>query len=266
MSLLATATQRAPVKSTIIQLFKYTTSNTIAGRPLLGGLNRLVSEKLWAPAGNKGHHRLHIHSDHGQPNLQNLRDHVKAIMRHVPHPVAVITSSDISEHPQCGPDTWRGITVSSFNTVTIHPRPVVSFNIKKLSATYDAIKSSGLFIVHLFALSDSTIDIAQRFSRGNMSSPFHESDGSLARFASSGQGKSEHDALSKGKLHLESQPPVIDSHNGAVYRLHCENLPDKTVEIEDHVVLFGAVTDGFPARVEDRDTTVCLGYVNGGYI
>lgn len=89
---------------------------------------------------------------------------VRTLMRLVPHPVAIITST----HPNFrAGSAFRGMTVSSFNTVTLYPEPVVSFNVKIPSETYDAIRSSQRFLVHLLASNAATANLAREFSRGH---------------------------------------------------------------------------------------------------
>lgn len=89
---------------------------------------------------------------------------VRKLMRLVPHPVAIITST----HPNSrAGSAFRGMTVSSFNTVTLYPEPVVSFNVKIPSETYDAIHSSQRFLVHLLSSNGATANLAREFSRGH---------------------------------------------------------------------------------------------------
>ena len=63
-------------------------------------------------------------------------------MRDIPHPIFVVTPFP----PQISNSS--GLLVSSFNTVTLRPRPHVSFNIKIPSSTYNAILASGQFAVY----------------------------------------------------------------------------------------------------------------------
>ncbi|OCT48727.1 putative oxidoreductase [Cladophialophora carrionii] len=191
----------------------------------------------------------------------SLSDGVRKIMRHVPHPVAVITSTDTSVSPEGAPTAWRGATVSSFNTVTLRPKPIVSFNITKHSSTYSAIKSSGLFNVHLLNCSSSSSSIAGRFSRGNASSPFHDEDGSLAAWAE------EQHMNAPAPSHLGPQigrkSPVIKTPLQAVLR--CTHISHKAVEIGDHVVILGEVVEKHDELHHLEEASVWLYYVNGKY-
>lgn len=187
-------------------------------------------------------------------------------MRHVPHPVAVITATDLSLSPDGGPEGWRGATVSSFNSVALLPQPVVSFNIKKISSTFDAIRSSGQFYVHLLSEdADEAHRIASKFTKGNASYPFHDDSGELERFA----------LVSHVQPDLKKMPPILHFENESgdlvvPFRLHCRFLKDKVVEIGDHVVLFGEVDHVFhdvgASYDQSPDSLVsCLAYADGSY-
>lgn len=188
-------------------------------------------------------------------------------MRHVPHPVAIITATDISSTSTGGQQNWRGATVSSFNSVTLTPAPVVSFNIKQISSTYDAIRSSGLFNVHLLSEANEATDVATKFASGNATSPFHTEDGEIESFAHLTDPVR---TATSGKL-----APILQSwdEEGQLmvpFRLHCRYMEDKTVEVGDHVVVFGEVSQVFydDKAFHDRAATVpkpCLVYVNGRY-
>ena len=203
-----------------------------------------------------------------QSNSTNqLSDSVKRLMRHVPHPVAVITSTDLSASPDGGPEGWRGATVSSFNTVTLYPDPVVSFNIREISSTYDAIRNSGIFNIHLMSETSEAMDIASKFAGGNASAPFHDDEGELERYA---RLTNPTQTASSGRL-----PPILQSWNEAGHlvvplRLQCHFMEDKTVQIGDHVVLFGKVAQIFHDENAFHDQAAsrpkpCLVYVNGRY-
>ncbi|RAH72123.1 flavin reductase family protein [Aspergillus aculeatinus CBS 121060] len=114
------------------------------------------------------------------PTQQDLSTQIRLLMRQVPYPVAIITSTDPHAHahtsaspspspsqPPSSPTPFRGMTVSSFNTVTLHPTPIISFNVRRPSETLTALQSSGRFLVHLLAPHPRTAALARDFSRGN---------------------------------------------------------------------------------------------------
>ncbi|KAJ9633002.1 uncharacterized protein PV06_02649 [Exophiala oligosperma] len=195
------------------------------------------------------------------PSNDLLSKQVRALMRHVAHPVTVITATDISFSPKGDPRSWKGATVSSFNTVTLDPDPIVSFNIKKISSTFQAIENSGHFAAHFMSgLQPLSVRIAIKFSRGNHASPFHNVDGKL----------NEH-AIKHNAHTLTGKPPVLHHDSRVVpLRLACEYMPSKLVHIGDHVVVFGRVTSvdyptEMPELVGAKGLTPILSYANGGY-
>ena len=195
---------------------------------------------------------------------KRLAQEVKSIMRHVPHPIAIITSTDTSLDPDGRPSSWRGATISSFNTVTLLPTVIVSFNIKKLSSTYEAIKSSGLFNVHLFDCTASSVAIAQKFSRANPFSPFHKDDGNLESFAHQAGGILDARIWNQAhKPQVGREPPRISSSPEDGYILRCQFLPDKAVEISDSMVVFGQVLHH--RDLTSKNSNVVLYYVNQQY-
>lgn len=167
---------------------------------------------------------LNIHPD--------LGSHLRQIMRRVPHSVVVITSSvspqqPSSSHP-AGPEAaFRGMTCSSFNTVSLSP-PLVSFNIRLPSASYLALKSSGTFLVHLLRANEAGARICDTFAKGNDggNKAFERlvAHGSVAQVFS---GKGSGDA------------PLL-AGNGVMKVLRCK-VRDEELRIGDHVVVVGEV-------------------------
>lgn len=179
-------------------------------------------------------------------------------MRHVPYPVTIITATDTSESPDKGPARWRGATVSSFNTVALYPHPVVTFNIKRPSSTLDAIQATGHFNAHLFSYSREAKRIATKFTKGNAGSPFHDKDGNLESFALDAERQAN------------DLPPLLFSETNSEvrmnpFRFQCRLLEDKSVEIGDHVVLFGEVSRVIWGEKGLESSAQCMVYVNGRY-
>ncbi|KAI9645871.1 hypothetical protein NHQ30_005307 [Ciborinia camelliae] len=106
-----------------------------------------------------------------------LRD----IMRHVPHSVVALTAPIIRPGSEVS-EGMAGMTLSSFNTVTLSPDPIITFNIKRPSRTLDALKATQdlktiesipdekqrRFHIHLLEANDAGANIATRFSRGGL--------------------------------------------------------------------------------------------------
>ncbi|PYH42066.1 flavin reductase family protein [Aspergillus saccharolyticus JOP 1030-1] len=142
-----------------------------------------------SPTHNQEHHQVPqkppypaASQTHTQAQPHDLPTQIRLLMRQVPYPVAIITATDPQQpQPQSqsqAPKTtststststtrFRGMTVSSFNTVTLHPSPIISFNVRRPSETLSALQSSGRFLVHLLAPTAQTAALAREFSRGN---------------------------------------------------------------------------------------------------
>jgi flavin reductase (DIM6/NTAB) family NADH-FMN oxidoreductase RutF len=90
----------------------------------------------------------------------HLSKDMRTALRHITQPVAVVTaySGDKSQHAA------RGVTVSSFCAVTLQPVPVISFNIRVPSRTWDAISHSGYLRVHLLTASSAGATAAHAFT------------------------------------------------------------------------------------------------------
>jgi flavin reductase (DIM6/NTAB) family NADH-FMN oxidoreductase RutF len=190
--------------------------------------------------------------------INEIRTRMVPIMRRVVHPIAIVTSTDTSISPRGEPFSWRGITVSSMNTVTMDP-PVVSFNIKMPSSTWDAIKASSKFNVHLLANDPEAAKIATRFASGS-NTLFYDQRGELEAWASRANAN-----VTGPNLQMDSDAPVIWPKTlppRAIFR--CRHLRDKSVTIGDHCVVFGEVF--YVTMVSGNDkTTPFLSYVDGRY-
>ena len=146
-------------------------------------------------------------------------------MRRVPHPVMVITATT----PEKG---LVGLLVSSFNTVTLYPEPLVSFNIKLPSSTYDRVAETREFT----ATSIWSIETANSFTR-----PLSQ--------------------LAEAK-HLDSSGMI----QGALFSFRCAWLKEKSIEVGDHVIMVGRVIGYTHIQTPPQKVAeVPLMYCNGRY-
>ncbi|KAI9301611.1 flavin reductase like domain-containing protein [Cunninghamella echinulata] len=67
-------------------------------------------------------------------------------MRKVPQPVVVVTTSKKDD-----PSHRRGITVSSFTSLCLHPEPMVSFCVRIPSRASDVLHSTGSMVVNMLS-------------------------------------------------------------------------------------------------------------------
>ena len=137
-------------------------------------------------------------------------------MRQVPHPLFVIKADDVEDAYQDG----NGLLVSSFNTVAIHPQPMVSFNIKVPSATYNAIESSRLFS----ASSVSSVDIAKAFAKG-------------VRERALINGCGGNDVTDATNLVHD----MIVTEGVALFTMKCRWMETQSSRVGDHMIMVGKV-------------------------
>lgn len=71
---------------------------------------------------------------------------VRGIMRKVPQPIVVVTTSQPDDRAH-----RRGITVASFTSVCLHPDPLVSFCVRTPSRASDLLHSSGSMVLNMLA-------------------------------------------------------------------------------------------------------------------
>ncbi|OKL60212.1 hypothetical protein UA08_04830 [Talaromyces atroroseus] len=191
----------------------------------------------------------------------SLSHQIRLLMRRIPHPVAIITAyssttskSKTQRKPKPTP-TPRGMTVSSFNTVTLHPKPIITFNVRQPSETLSALQSSGRFLVHLLAPQSRMARLAHDFSRGNANldlGGFEFVDYNYNREISS-----EKDTATilprlvrrRAQTHVDqaNSNNNDDKNNDTIeeedftFVLDCEYLPEKSVRVYDHVIVLGTV-------------------------
>ncbi|KAG2211965.1 hypothetical protein INT47_004652 [Mucor saturninus] len=71
---------------------------------------------------------------------------VRGIMRKVPQPVVVVTTSKPDD-----PEYRRGITVASFTSVCLHPEPLVSFCVRTPSRASELLHASGSMVLNMLS-------------------------------------------------------------------------------------------------------------------
>ncbi|KAJ5172074.1 FMN-binding split barrel-like protein [Penicillium capsulatum] len=206
-------------------------------------------------------------------SASSISEHVRLLMRQVPYPVAIITATDPS-----GPSdttSFRGMTVSSFNTVTLTPHPVISFNVRRPSETLNALLASGRFLVHLLAPGPITATLARDFSKGNVT---------LASMLD-GHGDFEFGALdvcpdSQASNEGSNRPlPILRrKETGSAdkralvdfpFVFECVLHPHK-LDVHDHSIVLGTVvraiehSNGSPAEQKSsgKSDELCLTYAN----
>ena len=156
-------------------------------------------------------------------------------MRSTPHPLTTIVAYSADPAGPVGnrEDKVRGLLVSSFNTVTLYPKPFVSFNIKRPSSTYDAICQSGSFTAS--GINNATVADGFVKSRGT-SKAWEQRVGKEGR-------------LKDGK--------------GGTWWMICQLVKEHLLKVGDHVVVIGEVLDaGSYSAGQEKSGIV---YVKGTY-
>ncbi|KAJ5109124.1 hypothetical protein N7456_005799 [Penicillium angulare] len=203
----------------------------------------------------------------------SISEHVRLLMRRVPYPVAIITSTD----PTGPQDTssFRGMTVSSFNTVTLTPHPVISFNVRRPSETLNALLASRQFLVHLLAPGSATATLARDFSKGNTTLAgmlsghgdfeFGALDVSAGEAAAQTQGSDTSVAAEERPLPILRRRNTSEENSQADFPfiLECTLHPSK-VDVHDHSIILGTVVRAIEGSNADEKSTdgLCLTYAN----
>ncbi|KAK1964388.1 flavin reductase like domain-containing protein [Colletotrichum sublineola] len=147
-----------------------------------------------------------------------LPEQLRRVMRRLAHSVVVCTATDRRGRP-------RGMTMSSFVSLSMEPAPLVTFNVRTPSRTLQAIQDDGgLFNIHVLAEGAEGARVAEWFTRGNAAGE------GLFRELPDGVEVCEEDGAA----------PVLEG-KGVLYVLQCKALGEGMVRVRDHVVVVGEV-------------------------
>jgi flavin reductase (DIM6/NTAB) family NADH-FMN oxidoreductase RutF len=167
---------------------------------------------------------------------QQLGDEMRAALRHITQPVALVTSYAPQAHLQTrsGKRTYaRGVTVSSFCTVTLQPIPVVSFNLRVPSRSWDAISGSGYLRVHLLRASPEGAAIAHAFTL-----PYEQPHQPFEHLSQSG--------VMVGYSQRSQNPasvPQIRSRAAIHANFVAKVMPEKCIQVGDHMIVVAEVKE-----------------------
>lgn len=190
-------------------------------------------------------------------NLRHRSALVRSVFRSIPHPVAIVTAlaesqamgtlGNISLDDQEDPlDQVRAMTVSSLNTVSLNPVPIISFNVRTPSSTWDAISATKQLRVHTLKATERGAELAASFSKGDTRAGLvHElSQGMTVMLRRTG---------GMLKLAQRTPPTMVETDdispneapnfrsNGFSACLHAELLPQSCVTVNDHVIVVAEV-------------------------
>jgi flavin reductase (DIM6/NTAB) family NADH-FMN oxidoreductase RutF len=196
----------------------------------------------------------------GQPTQQTdqqLSDNMRSALRHVTQPVALVTSFMASAGSLKDADKRalsRGVTVSSLCTVTLHPKPVVSFNLRVPSRSWDAISASGFLRVHLLKASPEGATAAHVFTL-----PYEQSHEPFKHLTEKGGHMSYPRTRNPAKVPEIIWPEAI--HANFVAKV----LREKCIEVGDHMIIVAEVIKMSPSRNADATDKGALAYGMKGY-
>ncbi|KAI8595266.1 flavin reductase like domain-containing protein [Dissophora ornata] len=77
---------------------------------------------------------------------ENTSDKLRRVLRKVPFPVVVVSTAS-----RTNPSLRRGITVSSFSSISLHPIPLIAFCVKLPSRASTVLHESDQFVVQFLA-------------------------------------------------------------------------------------------------------------------
>jgi flavin reductase (DIM6/NTAB) family NADH-FMN oxidoreductase RutF len=124
----------------------------------------VTSSQTEDAAASKDNNNEAERQDNGQSGEQR-GDYLRSALRQLTQPVALVTSimpaNSVNDASPGGP---RGVTVSSFCTVTLQPEPIISFNLRVPSRTWDAINTSRGLQVSLLTASPEGAAAAHAFT------------------------------------------------------------------------------------------------------
>lgn len=162
-----------------------------------------------------------------------LGQRVRKLMRHVAHPVAIVTSISPVQTIDVG------ATISSFNTVSLEPDTVVSIHLRLPSSTFEAISDSQIFNLHIMREGPESASLAALFTKGNGEAGFRllERD---TQYIAGQLGGVQAKAPFLQSLRDKPSDAIILS------MLECEYMSSLTVKVGDVAVVFGKVKSIHP--------------------
>ncbi|KAI4237046.1 MAG: hypothetical protein LQ349_002158 [Xanthoria aureola] len=155
----------------------------------------------------------HNNSAPPSQHAQSVAENVRGLMREIPHPLTVIVAQDTTTTTGTPP---AGLLVSSFNTVTLHPTPYVSFNLKLPSSTYDAIKASRTFTASAVA----DVQLARDFLMDKRAEGYMETMRSNV---------------------CDQRSGMLKPGRGALWWMRCRWAEQRSQPVGDHVIVVGEV-------------------------
>ncbi|CRK14022.1 hypothetical protein HYQ45_017920 [Verticillium longisporum] len=165
-----------------------------------------------------------------------LSEQLRGLMRLLPHSVVVCTATNPADN------TPRAMTMSSLTSLTVHPTPLVTFNVATPSRTLTAVKGARRFNIHVLRGGTDGAAVADWFTRGNAE----------GQHVFSGLGR-EGPAVTAD---MRGEAPVLRGE-GVLYVLRCRVLDDAPAQglmrVRDHVIVVGEVVEIIKGEEDGED-------------
>ena len=160
-----------------------------------------------------------------------LREDLRIALRALSHPVVLVTAQDTIAEGQSKDiaqlEASRGVTISSFSTVSLDPYPIITFNLKVPSRSWDAIRFSGQLHLHLLAATPQGAAIAHVFTQ-----PYEQGHLPFQKLQEVGV---------RTFVFPHSSPPQIIHSEAVLAHIGARLLPDHCRHVGDHVIVVAEV-------------------------
>jgi len=197
----------------------------------------------------------------------DLTEDLKMVLRPLTHPVVLITSRMPTPIRQILPSSserlkfCRGVTVSSFTTVTMTPKPVITFNLKVPSRTWEAIESSQRLCVHVLAATPEAAALAHAFTlpHAEPHTPFQM----VGRMGAAVSATHQVPSQATSQSVLVRKPGAVLSY---IHARLSHTTEKQCLRVGDHVVVVAEVESVELAAYRDQiQEAVGLAYSRRGY-
>ena len=196
---------------------------------------------------------------------ENKRDTTKMALRPLMHPVVLVVASthDIDTH-STSVDYFRGVTVSSLTSVTMAPVPILSFNIRLPSRTWDAIQSNATICISLLEASTEGAAIAHAFTQ-----PHKDPTKAFRDLRQLGYVLRNYAHINIKRLLKVHHSGMPDLDTAVFASIVAIVKPDSCVKVGDHVIVVAEVVNTLMSdRAQQRATagqSFGLAYANREY-
>lgn len=181
-------------------------------------------------------------------------------MRLLAHSVVVCTSA--ASTPDSSTPVPRGMTMSSFTSLSLRPTPLVTFNIATPSRTLDAVSRSRQFNIHILSGDVAGARVAEWFRKGNADDLGVFEAGKL-------RDECGCEVIAAEGTPGETAAPLLKGP-GVLFALRCSLLGDEParglVRVRDHVIVLAEIVDIIEGQGGDSEPgTFGLAYADRLY-